>query len=182
MFDQVLGQVTWPGCANNVQSGKELGHHQPVQELLAGHVRNVRSGLVNTPAIIRIWNITNSSKCSSTVGAVKSQIESQISGMVQPDLWIQFQHFTATSIDLPSTNWARNPRANASTAPLKSTIASLARLSTGKFRLSHAGRQWQGQMPGWWKPACWCCHSPWATWQSSCQSLQHQWCQDYSPE
>ena len=30
---------------------------------------------------------------------------------------------------------------NASTAPLKSTIASLARLSTGKFRLSHAGRQ-----------------------------------------
>ena len=54
MFDQVLGQVTWPGCANNVQSGKELGHHQPVQELLAGHVRNVRSGLVNTPAIIRI--------------------------------------------------------------------------------------------------------------------------------
>ena len=48
MFDQVLGQelymVTWPVCANNVQSGKELGHHQPVQELLAGHVRNVRSG------------------------------------------------------------------------------------------------------------------------------------------
>ena len=58
MFDQVLGQelyiLTWPGCANNVQSGKELGHHQPVQELLAGHVRNVRSGLVNPPAIIRI--------------------------------------------------------------------------------------------------------------------------------